>query len=1056
MATKVLLSFVESTASKMGSLTFPYIQIMFCLNSEKKKFMLTLSAIKAVLLDAEGQQKKRHIDEVWLEMLQRVLYDAEDLVDELSTEDLRQQEEAQSNMVDKVLSFFSMIPFYVTVAFRMKSIRDRINDIANCMGDFLLPAKKKAMEDSSFYVSQSKIIGREADKKAVIELLMDSSPEDTVSVIPIVGIGGLGKTALAQFVYDDEKVKKHFELRLWACISDNFELKVIVKKILESALNREPGNLLMNTLQDQLRRMINGKRYLLVLDNVWNENYQKWIDLKDLLMGGARGSKIIVTTRSVMVARTTDAAFPYPLGSLSEHESWSLFTRMAFEQVQEPRDQRLVEIGKEIVRKCAGVPLAIRTIGSILRFKNSESEWLDIRNNNFFQIGKEENDILPILKFSYDRLPIHLRHCLRYCSLFPKGFEIDKETLINLWMAQGFLQPSNENRCPEDIGHQYFMDLLLRSFFQGVERDEWGNIIKFRMHDLMHDLAKSVAGTECITNLEVETIDERTHHLSIDCNFSSEQEIPIPSHKVNKIRTFLLPVQKPNLIGVSESGGNAIFSSFSCLRVLDMHNLSMEIVSSSIVELKHLRYLDLSGNRNIKALPDSVTRLQNLQTLKLNNCWKLRELPRDIRKLNRLRHLEINKTKSLNHMPRGLGTLISLRTLTRFAVGKDSSASRLGIVLRRRAADRGEKLLPTAELGELYGLNNLRGELMIKNLCNVVGNAALESNAVNLGEKQYLQSLILQWGKKEYGTHGTIDLELLERLQPHPNLKQLSLYGYGGVSFPRWMYNMGSCLPKLTRITISDCKILYASLPALGQLPRLKSLHLYNFPVLEYIDTKLAESAETSLFFPALKELKLVSLTNLKGWWRNQNQHMLTPYFPCLSKLHIRNCPNLTYIPPAPRIEELDLRTVSAELLKLTMTKPTAAAVVSSSAAASLLPSHSWLKSLRIEEIKNLESLPENQIQELTSLEQLEISSCPTLMRLPEERFRGLTSLRMLTIRGCDRLMYLSRGIQHLTALQLLTMDNCFHLKERIQECSGKDSLLIQQVPLWAFGTTIL
>lgn len=153
-----------------------------------------------------------------------------------------------------------------------------------------------------------------------------------------------------------EAVKKHFEVRLWACILVNFELKVILKKILDSVLNREPGNLLMNTWQDQLWRRIEGKRYLL-LDNIWCENYKKWIDLNDILMGGLNGTNVIVTTRSEMVARTTGAAFSYALRSLSAYESWSLFTQMAFEQGQEPKDQGLIAIGEEIVRKCSGVLL---------------------------------------------------------------------------------------------------------------------------------------------------------------------------------------------------------------------------------------------------------------------------------------------------------------------------------------------------------------------------------------------------------------------------------------------------------------------------------------------------------------------------------------------------------------------------------------------------------------------------------------------------------------------------------------------------------------------------
>lgn len=165
---------------------------------------------------------------------------------------------------------------------------------------------------------------------------------------------------------------------------------------------------------------------------------------------------------------------------------------------------------------------------------------------------------------------------------------------------------------------------------------------------------------------------------------------------------------------------------------------------------------------------------------------------------------------------------------------------------------------------------------MIKKLCNV-RNVASESNAANLRRKQ--------WGRRENASNGIIDLEPLEGLQPHENLKQLMIYGYGGVSFSMWMNNMGSCLPNLTKVIISDCKILSGCLPPLSQLPYLKSLHLYDFPVLEYIDLEFAESAATALFFPALKELKLVCFSNLKGWWKaNKYSHLTFLVFPNISE----------------------------------------------------------------------------------------------------------------------------------------------------------------------------
>jgi hypothetical protein len=290
---------------------------------------------------------------------------------------------------------------------------------------------------------------------------MDSSVKENVSILPIVGFGGLGKTTLAQLIFNNKEIEKHFELKMWVCVSNNFDVKIIVEKILESATNQKTKKLEMNTLVKELRKNIDEKKFLLVLDDVWNENINEWLKLKELLMGGARGSRILVTTRSEKVAKITHTTKPHLLRGLDEHTSWSLFKQTAFEKGQEPKNPSVVAIGKEIVNKCVGVPLAIRTMGSLLYLKNPETEWLSFKNDVLSKMSQEENNILPNLKLSYDHLPSHLKHCFAYCSLFPKDYKIDIPTLIKRWIAQGLVKSSDDqNQCLEEVGHEYFMDLL--------------------------------------------------------------------------------------------------------------------------------------------------------------------------------------------------------------------------------------------------------------------------------------------------------------------------------------------------------------------------------------------------------------------------------------------------------------------------------------------------------------------------------------------------------------------------------------------------------------------
>ena len=186
----------------------------------------------------------------------------------------------------------------------------------------------------------------------------------------------------------------------------------------------------MDQLQNKLRQNLNQKKYLLILDDVWNEDKESWCELKRLLMGGAKGSKVVVTTRTKLVAEITSTISPYFLEGLSKSQSWLLLKQMAFKKEQEIVDPNLEAIGMEIVENCQGVPLAIKTIGRVLYFKNTKDEWSYIKNNELTNVTQSKNGVLPVLKLSYDHLPSHLKCCFAYCSLFPKDYLIDKLTLI--------------------------------------------------------------------------------------------------------------------------------------------------------------------------------------------------------------------------------------------------------------------------------------------------------------------------------------------------------------------------------------------------------------------------------------------------------------------------------------------------------------------------------------------------------------------------------------------------------------------------------------------------
>ncbi|XP_050284764.1 putative disease resistance protein RGA4 isoform X3 [Quercus robur] len=913
MAEAILFGLAQKIIENLGSQTFQEIGSLWGVKDELEKIKNTVSTVQAVLQDAAEQQSHNHQVKDWLQKLNDAVYDADDLLSEFSTEATRRSMVSGNKVTKEVRTFFSksnQLAFRGKMSRKIKAMRQKLNAIAEDKNKFNLEvdnvennAMSRKRETHSFVPGED-VIGRDEDKQKIKNLLFDSNVEENVSVIPIVGIGGLGKTTLAQYVYNDEKVQKYFELKMWACVSDVFDLKIIIEKIIASTSdNALAGNLVIDQLQSQLRKKIDGKKYLLVLDDIWNEDPENWRELKSLLMGGFKGSKIIITSRLRLVADITCKVPPYFLNGLSQEQSWVLFRQVAFRNGQEANNPKLVTIGKEIVNMCQGVPLAIKSIGNLLYFKEEESEWSFVKDNIEANVI-QENGILPILKLSYDHLPSHLKSYFTYCSLFPKDYEMDKETVIQLWIAQGFVQSSIKNQQLEDVGNEYFKDLLWRSFFEEI--NVYGDL-KYKMHDLIHDLAEAIAGEECrLISFDGKNINEKNRHvscpLSINSSFTETLRLLV---KAVKVRTFLLThrwyelVDLPDVL-LDESMLNTIILSFKSLRALDLHALKITSIPNSIGKLIHLKYLDVSFNEDIETLPDSITTLLNLQVLKLYGCTGLKELPKKFRELVNLKHLYNHGCDNLSHMPRGLGQMTSLQTLPLFIV---STSSHIG------------------GLCELKKLN-LRGTLEISHL-ERLKEANSESIVVNLREKQHLEKLILKWYHQDQVDNNE-DVKLLEDPQPHKNLKYLEVYQYKGVKFSSWI----SSLINLVDLRIESCKRC-RYLPPLSHLPFLKSIWLAKMNDLEYISdndmSKEVPASSTILsttFFPSLKSLTIEVCPNLKGWWgrtgrdlvattsastpdhQQDQSHNSLPLFPLLSDLWISNCPEMTSMPLFPNLEE--------------------------------------------------------------------------------------------------------------------------------------------------------
>ncbi|KAK3431320.1 hypothetical protein EUGRSUZ_E03196 [Eucalyptus grandis] len=696
---------------------------------------------------------------------------------------------------------------------RAKEIRERLEGIAaygrdlglrECVEDVRVERRERL--DS--FVYDEEIIGREDYKSAIMNFLLDSDTDEHISFLSICGREGIGKTALARCLYENDMVKKHFDLRIWVCVGHND----------------------FHDLEREVNDMEQLQKYLLVIDDLRYKDPEQWGRLKSLLMGGARGSKILITTCNQYIADTMSTSPSYPLKALRTESSVDLLMKMACqEEEEETRNPIKVDIGRQIVEMCDGIPLAIRMIGSVLFSKKTEEEWLHLEREiseyplNWIRLSL-------IIELSYGHLPSQLKQCFAFCSLFPGDWVIDKQNLTSLWMAEGFIQPiDNVDQDIEDIAHDYFMDLLRRNFFQDCTKDELGNVMSCKMHILVHDIARMFAGSAYARiSHSLQYIEGRTRHASWNSTLDLSQA-HLNILRAYPLRTIIKTSQRKTLMGGKTL--HELISSFKFLHALDLHDSGIEKLPSSICELKHLRFLDLSENEGIVSLPDSVTRLETLQVLKLNMCCNLIKLPRHIRKLVNLRQLEISNCNALSYMPQGMGELSFLRTLTDFILpGDDSFPNYYG------------------GLGELNRLNHLRGSLRIE-VNGEIKDVAPESNAANLKEKNSLVSLVLVFAGKES------DEILLQQLQPSFNLRSLEIRGYGGTRFPSWM----SCMPTLVQLRLFDCAGC-KSLPSLGELTSLKHLEIGELPIAEYTESDI----HTLSSLPNLSILRIWECPHLK------------------------------------------------------------------------------------------------------------------------------------------------------------------------------------------------
>ncbi|KAK4400120.1 putative late blight resistance proteinR1A-10 [Sesamum angolense] len=854
---------VEFLLSNLKELLLYHSDLIYGLKDQVESLHKDLSLMKAFLKDSrEKRNEFEYVREV-VRQITDVAYEAEDIIDTFVVNAAMQKSRGR---MSRMIHAFDNASLLRNVGRQIESIRAKVKEIYDkkMFGIVSMsggePSRRSAREKRPPVVEEANVVGFDEEAKTIIGRLTEG-PEH-LEVVSVIGMGGLGKTTLARKVYMDPSIEYHFYLRAWVYVSQEYSRREVFRGILESLglMNDQMLNMSDDWLAEELCRHLRNNRYLIVIDDVWTR--EAWDDIRMAFPNTDLASRILLTSRNREVALHANAdSPPHNLRFLTVDESWELLCRKTFRKERCPPE--LEELGRQIARKCYGLPLAIVVIsGLLLKREKTHDWWKKVADSVSTHVAKDPKQCMDVLALSYKHLPEHLKVCFIYFGIFPEDYEIPVWKLLRLWVAEGFVQESGQE-CLEDLAEEYLEDLVDRNLILVATKRANGRIKTCRIHDMLRDLCikesaeqKFLQVIKGVAPNRPSSTSTQSYHRRL-CIHSNVLEFisskPVGPH----VRSFLCFVLDEK--NVPRQHTSFIHDAFGLVRVLDLRSISFSRFPNEIVQLVHLRFVALFGN--FKILPATISKLWNLQTIIVRTTCRELNILADIWKMLQLRHLHASGISFLNGPPSQTrknyeDPFVRRNILTISTISPDSCTE--NIIAR------------TPNLRKL----GIRGKLIT--LVEEKGGSTMFDIVAKL---DHLESLKL--------LNDAFPLDPSRCIIPGlpPSYK-----------FP----------PNLKKITLSDTLLDWDHMSTLGMLPNLEVLKLKDYAF------KGSRWEPLDGGFRLLRVLK-IGRTDLI-WWEASGHH-----FPRLQHVVFRHCSSLEAIPSG-------LAEVSAlQNMELHWPKPTAA-----------------------------------------------------------------------------------------------------------------------------------